>query len=226
MGKLVFGKKAMVAGNVRPSAAVQPANKTTEQVATAKPTSKPFGNFAGKKPVKIGTGAGGKPEASDKPATPFKKPVAAVAASFGAMDMSKANQKPDVTKNPDEFDDIIIPGVGANAASLAKYQHPLQPENPSDLQTLEFNDAMEKLAEAVNAKSPAIADNTTYIREMMAATPAFAANLHPSDMGLLVRSLRISYGNVKTKKVTNKKKTSAKAQRVDDILDGMGDLGF
>lgn len=221
MKKLLFGKP-------KPETTVDAALKTlsddvnaTEEAPVKKPIG--FGNFGaasfkGKKPQKVG--------ASAVPTnTPLKVKAKSVAA-FGTVDLSSAGKaKADKTITTEDFDDIAIPGVGVNAASLAKYQHPLQPENPSDLQTLEFNSAMDKLSEAINTKSIAIPDNTTEIRQMMAATPHFAANLHPDDFGLLVRALRMSYGNVKTKKVANKAKTSARATRVNSIVDSL-DLGF
>jgi len=56
--------------------------------------------------------------------------------------------------------------------------------------------------------------------------PAMADTLLPEDIGLCVKALQASHGVVIAKKTANKKKTTVKKAKIDDMAADLADLGF
>lgn len=118
--------------------------------------------------------------------------------------------------------EITLEAITQQVISAETYTHPSQPDRADNWQAMQR--AFQMLEQSLHDRA-AIEQSLAYIMSSIQNDPALMNNMVSENYGLMVRSLRLSYGIAIEKKVGKRAATSERALKreevADDILGGM-----
>ncbi len=122
----------------------------------------------------------------------------------------------------DSMQETVAPTFSEKVAAK-DFQSPDQPDQYTDVHVVEFKQSLDILKNSISNKE-LVSDALKNILTNLKKHTFLNDLLLPEDCGLMVASLRESYGVTIAKKQTKKTKRDTTAQDVDQVLDQLADV--